>query len=67
VSSLKSAQAPAYSTADARIAYRFHPQWEFAVVGQNLFQPYHVEFSGDPGGPVGIVRNVYANLVWRSK
>ena len=33
-----------------------HPQLSFRVVGQNLFQPYHVEYGGDPGRPVGIMR-----------
>ncbi len=52
-----------------RRAYRLalYPQLEFSVVGQNLFQPYHVEYAADPGGPVAILRNVYASLAWRTK
>ena len=29
----------AYSTGDARIAWRFSRQFELSLVGQNLFQP----------------------------
>lgn len=65
VSALPAVSAPAYSTGDARFAWRFSRHVEFSVVGQNLFQPYHVEYAGDPGGPVGISRNVYASLAWR--
>ncbi len=64
VSVLPAVSAPAYSTGDARFAWRFHPRLEFSVVGRNLFQPYHVEYAGDPGPPVGIARSVYASLAW---
>ncbi|HTS50607.1 MAG TPA: TonB-dependent receptor [Bryobacteraceae bacterium] len=67
VSALPAESAPAYSTGDARIAWRFTRQLEFSVTGQNLFQPYHIEYGADPGGPVAIVRNVYASLAWRTK
>jgi iron complex outermembrane receptor protein len=64
VSMLPAVSAPAYSTGDARFSWRFHPRLEFSVVGRNLFQPYHVEYAGDPGPPVGITRSVYASLAW---
>ena len=67
VSALAAESAPAYSTGDARVAWRFTKQLEFSVTGQNLFQPYHIEYGADPGGPVAIVRNVYASLAWRTK
>ncbi len=67
VSSLPAQLVPAYSTGDARFAWRFAPHVEFSVVGQNLFQRYHVEYAGDPGPAVGIVRNVYAGLTFSSK
>ncbi len=54
----------AYSTADARLSWRFVPQWEISLVGRNLFQPQHFEYFGDPGGPVGIKRSFYAQLTW---
>src|SRR5271165_1249075 len=44
VSALPAEKAPAYSTGDARVAWRFTPQLEFSVSGQNLFQPFHIEY-----------------------
>ena len=54
-----------YNTGDARIAWRPVQHIEFAVVGQNLVQPRHVEYGGDPGALVGIKRNVFASLTFR--
>jgi iron complex outermembrane receptor protein len=65
VSALTAQSVPSYSTGDARIAWRFKPHFEFSVVGDNLFQPRHVEYVADPGGPVAIIRSVYASLAWR--
>ena len=65
VSALGAQSAAAYSTGDVRGAWRFHPHMEFSIAGRNLFQPYHVEYAADPGGPVGIRRSVYASLAWR--
>jgi iron complex outermembrane receptor protein len=59
VSALPALAVPAYSTGDVRLGWRFNRQFEMSVVGQNLFQPWHLEY-----GPVGIVRNVYARLTW---
>jgi iron complex outermembrane receptor protein len=67
VSGLPAQKAPAYSTGDARIAWRFTEHFEFSLTGQNLFQPYHVEYAADPGLPVAIIRNVFASLAWHSK
>ncbi|MEO8370305.1 MAG: TonB-dependent receptor [Candidatus Solibacter sp.] len=55
-----------YSTGDARLAWRIHRQLEVAITGQNLLQPHHAEFAGDPGPLVGIRRGVYAGVTWRS-
>jgi iron complex outermembrane recepter protein len=54
----------AYSTVDARIAWKITRQWELSLAGRNLLQPSHVEFSGDPGPLVGIRRNAYIKLTW---
>lgn len=67
VSALPAQSVSSYSTGDARIGWRFHPRLEFSVVGRNLFQPYHIEYVGDPGGAVAIKRSVYASLAWRSR
>jgi iron complex outermembrane receptor protein len=55
---------PAYSTGDARFSWRVRPELEVAVVGQNLFQPFHAEAAGDPTTLVGIVRSGYVKLTW---
>jgi iron complex outermembrane receptor protein len=54
-----------YETGDARIAWRPVQHVELAVVGQNLLQPHHAEFGGDPGALVGIRRSVFASLTFR--
>ena len=54
-----------YETGDARVAWRPVRHIEFAVVGQNLLQPHHVEYGSDPGALVGIKRSVYASLTFR--
>jgi hypothetical protein len=64
VSGLPAVNAPAYSTGDARISWQFHPHIEFSLAGRNLLQPWHVEYAGDPGPPVGIRRSVYAAVAF---
>ena len=54
-----------YSTADARFGWHVAGQLELSVVGQNLFQPHHPEFGGDPGGLIGVKRSVYAQITWK--
>jgi iron complex outermembrane receptor protein len=65
VSALVAQGVPGYSTGDARLAWRFQPHVELSVVGNNLLQPHHVEYIGDPTGAVGILRSVYASVAWR--
>jgi iron complex outermembrane receptor protein len=67
VSALPVQNVRAYSTGDARFGYRLSSRLEFSLVGQNLLQPNHVEYAGDPGGPVAIRRGVYASLSWATK
>ena len=67
VSALPYQGVSGYSTGDARIGYRINQHLEFSLAGQNLFQPWHVEYIGDPGPPVGIRRSVYASLSWVTK
>ena len=64
VSSLPDLQVAAYSTADARLGWRINRQFELSLVGQNLLQPEHVEYGGDPGPLVGIRRGVYGKVTW---
>jgi iron complex outermembrane receptor protein len=65
VSALPYYAVPGYQTADARVGWRFVKHVEFAVTGQNLLQPHHFEYGGDPGPLVGIKRNVFASLTFR--
>jgi iron complex outermembrane receptor protein len=67
VSALPYQSVRGYSTGDTRIGYRIGSHFEFSLVGQNLFQPNHVEYVGDPSGPVAIQRSVYASLAWAMK
>ncbi len=64
VSALPAQMVKSYGTADARLGWHFIRQMELAVVGQNLLQPHHAEFGGDPGLLVGIKRTVYAKITW---
>jgi iron complex outermembrane recepter protein len=65
VSRLPAQLVGAYQTVDARVAWHFNRHLEFAVTGQNLLQPHHPEFGGDPGPTVGIRRTVFATVTWR--
>ena len=64
VSALWGIGIPAYSTADARLAWRVRPDLELALNGRNLLQPHHVEAPADLGPNVGIARNAYVQLIW---
>jgi iron complex outermembrane receptor protein len=64
VSALPAPAVKAYSTADLRFGWRAGQQLDLSVVGQNLLQPHHAEFAGNPGPLVGIKRSVYAKLTW---
>jgi iron complex outermembrane receptor protein len=64
VSDLPDQKVPAYSTGDARFGWRFNRQFELSLVGQNLFQPSHFEYGGDPGPLVAIKRSAYLKLTW---
>jgi iron complex outermembrane receptor protein len=65
VSNLPAQLVGAYQTVDARVAWHPNRHLEFSLTGQNLLQPHHPEFGGDPGQPVGIRRTVFAALTWR--
>ena len=65
VSALPARMVGSYGTADVRFGWHITPEFELSVVGHNLLQPHHAEFGGDPGGLVGIKRNVYVKMVWR--
>lgn len=64
VSALPAQAVKSYSTMDLRVGWSLTESFELSVIGQNLFQPQHVEFGGDPGGLIGIKRSVYAKFTW---
>lgn len=64
VSALPAQLVPSYGTADLRLGWHLNRQIELSVEGQNLLQPRHPEFGGDPGPLVGIERSVYAKFIW---
>jgi iron complex outermembrane receptor protein len=66
VSALPAQLVRAYTTADVRFSWRAIRSLDVSVVGQNLFQPHHAEFGGDPGPLVGIERSAYIKLTWQS-
>jgi iron complex outermembrane recepter protein len=65
-SALPAQSVSAYQTGDVRLGWRLGEHWRFSAVGQNLLQPYHAEFGGDPGPLVGIKRSIYARITWAS-
>ena len=65
VSDLPSQLVASYGTADVRLSWQRIRHFEFSLVGQNLLQPHHAEYGGDPGTLVGITRNVYGAITWR--
>jgi iron complex outermembrane recepter protein len=65
-SALPAQKVTAYQTGDVRLGWHLGEHWEFSAVGQNLLQPFHPEFGGNPGPLVGIKRSAYANIIWKS-
>jgi iron complex outermembrane receptor protein len=64
VSALPTQLVGSYGTADVRLGWRFTRYFGLSLVGQNLLQPHHAEFGGDPGSLVGIKRSVYAKITF---
>jgi iron complex outermembrane receptor protein len=64
VSALPAQRTGAYTSMDARLAWRPATGLELAVVGRDLLAPHHAEFGGS-GGVVQVARAVYGALTWR--
>jgi len=61
-----SQRIPSYTTSDVRLGWRPTGRVELSLVGQNLHQPHHAEFSG--GGASGVVqieRSAYGKITWQ--
>jgi iron complex outermembrane receptor protein len=64
VSKLPALPIPSYWTGDLSLGWSPNKQVLFSLVGHNLFQPYHYEYSNDPRGLVGIERSIFAKVTW---
>ena len=64
VSALPGIHVSSYWTGDATVRWAATRHIRFTAVGQNLFQPHHVEFIYDPGPPVGIRRGFYGGVTF---
>jgi iron complex outermembrane receptor protein len=64
VSALPAQNVKSYGTADVRLGWHLNRAFELSLVGQNLLQPDHAEFGGDPGPLVGIKRCAYGKITW---
>jgi iron complex outermembrane receptor protein len=64
VSALPGISVPSYWTGGATVQWAATHHVRFTAVGQNLFQPHHVEFSYDPGPNVGIRRGFYGQITF---
>ncbi len=55
-----------YSTLDANLQWRINEAMTLTLAGQNLLDPYHLEFVGEViTPPVEIGRSIYAKLTWQ--
>ena len=60
----RGALVPSYVSLDLRLGWRPTPNWEFAIIGQNLLDKQHPEF-GAPAMRQEIPRSVYGKVTWR--
>jgi iron complex outermembrane receptor protein len=55
---------PAYTSLDLRFGWRLAPRVELSLIGQNLWEPHHVEFGSAPGRSE-YDRALLLRVVWR--
>jgi iron complex outermembrane receptor protein len=65
VQQLPDLNVPSYATMDARLGWRPNDHWECSIVGQNLLQPHHLEFTGLFTILSEVNRGVYAQVIYR--
>ncbi|MGA7218323.1 MAG: TonB-dependent receptor plug domain-containing protein [Candidatus Sulfotelmatobacter sp.] len=66
VSALPAQGVASYWTGNVQLGWHSPRGIGLSLVGQNLLQPHHAEFGGDPGPLVGNKRGIYAQITWRS-
>jgi iron complex outermembrane receptor protein len=64
VSSLPAQSVKSYSTMDLHLGWSFAERLQLSAACDNLLQPHHIEFGGDPGPLVGVRRSAYLRLTW---
>lgn len=63
---LTGAAVPGWTRADARLAWRFRPEWEISAGGRNLLDSRHLEFQPEDFVIASEVRrSAYVRLTWR--
>jgi iron complex outermembrane receptor protein len=69
VGALRQLGVPAYSRADARVEWRLVRGFSLAIIGQNLTDGRHAEFTGPQSQLLAtdMARSVSAKLTWRLK
>jgi len=65
VDGLKRIEVDRYMTMDLRLSWKPEKNVEFAIVGQNLFNPNHYEFGEDISLPTKVQRGVYGKVTWQ--
>ncbi len=67
VDALPTGGIPSYITLDTRLAWRPHPSLELAIVGQNLLDDSHPEFSAEILDTLTteVPRSVYGKITWQ--
>lgn len=67
VDELKSPKIDSYWALDARLGYKFSDDLDLSIIGQNLLEDTHQEFSGSPlGVPYSLVeRGVFGRITWK--
>jgi iron complex outermembrane receptor protein len=67
VGGLSTFSIPAYTRLDSRIAWRPAERLELSVIGQNLSQPRHLEFTSANQGILAtqVKRSFYGKATWR--
>lgn len=64
VDRLTTPHVDSYVTADVRLAWHPRPNLEISIVGQNLVQDRHTEFSSSSGSQE-IPRSMYGKVTWK--
>jgi len=64
VSALPGIQVPSYWTGDVTVQWAATRHIQLKAVGEDLFQPHHVEFIYDPGPPAGIRRGFSCQITF---